>query len=277
MKILKSALIYIVLPFALLLVGFNFSVWAGLLITLVLLMGILYKNIPNYYRIQALRKYKDDDLLEALKWMEKAHNTGKATFGSSISYAYLLLKSGEIEKSEKVFNALINSPRATADDKQIIKSNIALILWKKGEVEKGIEILENIIKDYKTTNIYGSLGYLYIEKGDLDRALEFNLEAREYNNTNSIILDNLGETYYRRGEIEEALNIYEELVKSNPQFPECYYHYALVLDALNKKEEALDMAKKASKFKTTFLSSVTKEQIKAKVEELDLYFENLAK
>ena len=68
-------------------------------------------------------------------------------------------------------------------------------------------MLEEIIKTYETTTVYGSLGYLLILKGNLENALQFNLKAYEYNPSDKIIQDNLGQNYYLLGQYEKAKDI----------------------------------------------------------------------
>ena len=102
----------------------------------------------------------------------------------------------------------------------------------------------------------------------MDKALKFNQEAYEYNDSNSIIMDNLGQAYYLNGDYSKAAEIYEKLMAANPTFPEAYYNYGLVLLAMGKKEEALEMMKKALNYDFTYLSTVTKENVEEKIREV---------
>ena len=130
------------------------------------------------------------------------------------------------------------------DSKIKAKSNYALVLWKKGELDSAINLLEEVLSEYTSTVVYGSLGYLYILKGDLEKAVEFNKEAYDYNDSDPIILDNLGNAYYLTGELSKSKEIYKELMNLNPQFPEAFYNYSLLLKKLGKLDEALDYMKK---------------------------------
>jgi tetratricopeptide (TPR) repeat protein len=145
---------------------------------------------------------------------------------------------------------------------------MSLVQWKKGNLDEAINILEDVIKNYETTNVYGSLGYMLIQKGDLDKALEFNLRASDYNSSNSIIMDNLGQTYYLKGNYDKAVEVYANLMESNPTFPDAYYNYALVLKSKNEFSKALEIAKKALNYELSFLSTINKSQIDNLINEL---------
>lgn len=270
MKFLKKALLYFILPVAAIIAGYRFHWIAGTALLFAYVGYIFYANLPSVYTVIGQIKYNKGTMEEAIKWFGKAYETGRARPQLGISYGYLMLKNAQVDESEKVFNEILKT-KLSEDDKMLVKSNIALVLWKKGKLDEAVELLETVYKDFKTTNLYGSLGYLLILKGDLDRALQFNLEAYEYNNSNSIILDNLGETYYHRCEYDKAEEIYEKLMENKPSFPEAYYHYALVLTKKENYQKALEMIRKALTFTTTFLSSVSREEIEKKAEEIEKY------
>ncbi len=257
----------IILPIILIIAVFIVNKYAGLVCLLAYLLFACYLSRSTLYKLIANIKYARGDMDKTLHWYRKAYESDKAKAGTAITYAYLLLKGGNIEESEKVFNRIFEL-KLGQDEEMLAKSNYALLLWKKGDLDGAVDTLEKVIEKYKTTTIYGSLGYLLILKGDLDRALKFNLEAYEYNNTNPVILDNLGQTYYLRGEQDKAVEIYEKLMSHNPTFPSAYYNYGLVLLKSADYEKALENMEKALKFNFSPLSTISKSEIEAKIEEI---------
>ncbi|WP_027630293.1 tetratricopeptide repeat protein [Ruminiclostridium cellobioparum] len=223
----------------------------------------------TYYILKANRAYTADNAEGTIKWMQMAYNTGAAKSNTVTTYGYLLLKNGRLEEAMKVFEDQLNSSKTTNNELYNIKSNYALGLWKQGKLDEAIETFENIIPNYKTTNVYGSLGYLYNLKGDLEKALAFNLEALNYNSTGTVILDNLGQTYYLMGEQEKALEIFNKLMALNPKFPEAFYDYSLILEKLGDREKSIEMLRNAQNYKINYLSAVTKEDIDSKLAELE--------
>jgi len=240
---------------------------AGYLLFLAFLIYILYSQRSIFYQVLATRAYKKGDMDRASGWLEKACSAAKGRPSVKILYGYLLLKTGKLEEAEKVFEELLNSNIDNAGLLQA-KSNYALVLWKKRQLKDGIKMLEDVFSNYKNTTIYGSLGYLLILDGDMNKALNFNKEAYEYNSSDPVILDNLGYTYYKIGNIKKAEEIYRKLIGLNPNFPEAYYNYSCVLKDLGMTESALEMAKKAKNYRLSYLSNL-------KEEELDNYLEEL--
>lgn len=262
-----KALVYFIIPVIAIIVAFSRSIWSGFAAILLYLAILLYIKRVTVYTLMGSRNYSLGKTEQALSWLKRAHETKKSSARPSVSYAYILLKSGNLEKSEEILQKLLKE-NPSNQDTPYIKSNLALALWKKGELDAAIGMLEDLMKTYKTTTVYGSLGYLYILKGDLEKALQFNLEAREYNSTDKVILDNLGQNYYLLGSYEKAKEIYEPLVTQAPGFPEPYYNYSLVLEKLGEPESALELARKALNYRFTFLSSISKEDVESKIHQL---------
>jgi Putative Zn-dependent protease, contains TPR repeats len=260
--------IKLILPLIIVFWAFNQGTLYGI-IAIIGYSGLLVvMDIAMIYSMIGNSKYVKGDLNGAIEWFGKAYKTKKSSVNSKISYAYLLLKSGNLEKSEEILNSLMSS-KHTPQELSVIKSNLALVQWKKGDLDSAIETLTWVYENYKNSTIYGSLGYFLIIKGDLEKALEFNLEAYDYNDSDKIIMDNLGETYYLRGEFEKAEEIYKKLLDMSPTFPEPYYYYGRVLQKTGRIEEALSTMKKALDYKFSFLSTTTKEEIEAGIKELE--------
>ncbi|MEN6315804.1 MAG: tetratricopeptide repeat protein [Clostridiaceae bacterium] len=266
-KTFKKALISFIIPVIVIIVAFTRSIWLGFAAILLYLAVLLYVKRVLLYTLMGSRNYSLGKTEQALKWLKRAHETKKSSARPSVSYAYILLKSGDSVKSEEILQKLLKD-NSSNQDTPYIKSNLALVLWKKGELDAAVEMLEDLMKTYKTTTVYGSLGYLYILKGDLEKALQFNLEAKDYNSADKVILDNLGQNYYLLGNYDKAKEIYEPLIAQTPGFPEPYYNYALVLEKLGEPESALEMAKKALNYKFTYLSSINRDEVESKIQQL---------
>jgi tetratricopeptide (TPR) repeat protein len=265
---IKSLLLYFILPAAAVVLLFKADALTGAAAVLAYIAAAMYFQRAALYQVKGRFSYSKGNIADAVKWFQKAYKTGRCKPGDEVSYAYLLLKIGNADEAEALLNSTIKKYYAS-EDRWYAKSNLALVLWKKGDLDAAVSMLEEVIREFKTTTVYGSLGYLLILKGDLDRALEFNLEASEYNRTNAIIQDNLGQVFYLRGEYEKAYEVYDKLIPSNPAFPEAYYNYGLVLVKRNEPGKALEAFRKASEYKLSFLSTITKEDIDKAVHELE--------
>jgi tetratricopeptide (TPR) repeat protein len=238
-----NGLIYFLLPAAVIIVMLMMNKWLGVAALLVYIAVLLYASRPAVFTLIGTRKYAKGNTEQAITWFKRAYATGRASVRTAVSYAYILLKHKDLQKSEEILQKLIkdnkNSPQLP-----YIKTIMALVLWKKGMLDEAASMQEEVIQIYKTTSVYGSLGYLLILKGDLEKALKFNLEAYEYNSSDNIINDNLGQNYLLLGMYDKAMEIYEPLLAKAPTFPEPYYNYALVLDKMGNREKALETMKK---------------------------------
>lgn len=207
------------------------------------------------------------DVKRALELIEQAARLNRKQPAIMASRAYLLLKDGRIGEAEEALAAVRNMPGAGR-----LKLNVtitqALIRWKQGRLDEAVGMLEELHGQMQNTLLYGSLGYLYVEQGDLDKTLAYNLEACDFNDTDGVILDNLLTTRILRGEWAEARETAEKLMNLNPRFPEAFYHNALVKDHFGELESALEHCEWALDRPFTAVSTVTPETIIAKRDEL---------
>jgi len=223
------------------------------------------KFASQIYAIKANSAYQKGNIQETLNWLEKAYKTGSAKLSLITTYGYVLLKYGKLEEAIKIFDEQLSSSKLTKIERYKIKSNSALVLWKKGQLDEAISLYEEMLPHYKNTNVYGSLGYMYNLKEDLEKALKFNLEAYDYNNTGGVILDNLGQTYFLMGDLENAADIFKQLMDLNPKFPEAFYDYALVYEKMGDKEKCIEKLRNALLYKPNYLSAITTEDIENKL------------
>ncbi|NLM09555.1 MAG: tetratricopeptide repeat protein [Clostridiaceae bacterium] len=268
-KSLLPLLLYAIIPFLVIIILFRINKIAGILGILAYLLLIIIVNLNLIYRIKAQMAYSKGNIGEAEKWFKKSAGSKKAGADILVNYGFVLFKEGKLKEAEEVLLKAVDKSK-NKDEKNLAKSNLALIIWKKGDLDKAFEMLKEVISEYKTTAVYGSLGYLAIEKGDLDEALKINLEAYEYNSDNAIILDNLAHLYHLRGETDKAGELFDKLMEKEPSFPEAYYDYGKYLEDSGKTDEACEMYRKALKCPFNFNNTITKEQVQNALDRLAL-------
>ncbi|HEY5563148.1 MAG TPA: hypothetical protein VIK72_15600 [Clostridiaceae bacterium] len=271
MKLISKLIVYI-FPLISILVIINHVFILGLVLLILYLLWILLPFIlkagTNYSLMKSTNEYKKGNIEEAIRIYKKVYDKGKEKASSLFIYAYFLIKVGRLTEFEEVLEAL---SKIQLNDKEKVDftANRALLHMKRGELIDAKDILEKEIVERKSSVIYGSLGYLYILMNDLSKALEFNIEANEFNSTDTVIADNLGQTYFLLKEYSLAEKIYIKLMEEKPTFPDCYYNYGLVLEALNKKSEALEEYKKALGCNFSFLSSVNEKTLEEVIENIN--------
>lgn len=257
----------ILISFLLVYMAYSYLGPVGGIISLLLVLAFLvWKNRSIIYQNSANKKYLNGDFNGALNDLNKAVSLAPKSSGVRGTYAYLLLKLGRTEEASAQIDEALKT--ALPSDKNLLIQTKALILWKQGRIDEAISEMEDLLKVYENTNVYVVLGLLYLKKGDYDKALEFNLQAEDFNGSNAMILDNLGASYYFKGEYEKANEIYERVMKLKPVFPEAFYNYARVLDKLGDTEKAIEMAKHALTLKFWHISAADKEEVELFLEEL---------
>lgn len=261
-------LLKIAVPFFLVWMLLRTNVWLGVGTVLLIAAYLFVRSQTAVYAIFGNINYQKGKHPEAIKWLNKAAARKDCKPSYLIGYGFLLLKLGKLELAQEMLERA-SGMKLGREEKLALESNTALLLWKQGKLEEATAKMEALYADFKNTNLYSSLGYFYILAGDLEKALDFNLEAYEFNESSAVIVDNLGQTRYLRGEYEEALKLYEKLAGMSPTFPEAYYNYGLVLEALGRRGDALDQMKKALEYPVSLLSTVTREEIEGKIAGLE--------
>lgn len=203
-----------------------------------------------------------------LKIYDIAYKIGKLNFKNSSMYAYINLKNGNIDLADKIYN-LIRLTGMKPDQKLALKASHALVYWKRGETDTAIEMLEQVVDDAPSTTSYGSLGYIYICDGQLQKALELNKKAYEFNSDDVIIIENLALTYFKLGEMENARIYYEKLMEKEPMLADCLFEYGQFLAKCGDLQQALKYYKMALDCKFTFMTVVTRNDILNEIDKIE--------
>ncbi|MBQ9757122.1 MAG: hypothetical protein IJW15_01735 [Clostridia bacterium] len=240
------------------------------IITFVILIALVIIRRAELVAFFARMKFQRGDLEGALRLHSIANRIGKLRDASLMYYGYLLLRDGQLELARDILTRASLCAKKPPMKKRI-KAMLAIAEWKSGDLDTAIEMTEEAMVDFKTTNLYQNLGLMYVLKGDARRALDFNKEAFEYNSDDMIIMDNLAESYALYGDTEKASELYEKLLLKEPHFPEPYYGYGQLLVKKGEKERGLELIEKSLEKKFTFLSVLQKDEVEkilAKIKEV---------
>lgn len=145
----------------------------------------------------AAKQMSKGNTAEAAKLYEEAVVAGLAEPRYLLSYSVLLIRDGQFAKARELLVQNQKNPQLTDETRRQLLVNYAVCVYKMGEMQKGIELLERQHRKEASGIIYQTLGYLYVELGELDKAMAFNQEAVAYDDEDPILLDNLAQTYYR--------------------------------------------------------------------------------
>ncbi len=238
------------------------------LISGVLLIWILIKR-ANILGLLATINFTKGKTKEAIKLFEAAEKIGKLSPGNKMNYGYIILREGKSEKAKTILTEASMSAQKPSLKRQI-KSILALSVWKSGDLDSAIEMMEEVMGEFKISTGYQNLGLMYILKGDREKALKFNLEAYDYNPDDLVIADNLAESYALCGQLDKAKDLYEVILEKNPGFPEPYYNYGQILVEEGKQKKGVELIEKSLDKRFSFLSVKTKEDIEKMLAQITL-------
>lgn len=264
-KIVTYLIVAIVLYFS-----FSVHILLGIAAIVAIIAYLIYSKRDAMIMQRAMMENNNGNRQLALSLLDKAYTMNPSNPVTAANYAYLSLRDGQIDKANQLIEPLLHNKSVTPQMRTSITMTRSLILWKQDKLDEALGLLESMQEKIKTTVLYGSLGYFYIEKGDLDQALTYNLEALDYNDTDPIILDNLLLTYILRSEWEQASEIAEKLMAVSPKFPEAYYHDGLLKLHEEDYSGALERFDTALSKNFTAVSTESREEIERKREETAL-------
>lgn len=213
---------------------------------------------------KAAKKYADGDVEGAMQLYKEAIGEGLQDLRYILSYSALLIRQGSYQEARDLLIKVQKYPMSD-DQKRQLFVNYASCVYKMGESEKGIDLLERQHQKQPSGIVYETLGYLYVEAGNAEKALPYNLEAVEYDDEDPIVLDNLGQTYYRLlGDKVQAKEYFQKAIKIKPGQIDTLYFLAQYDIEAGDKTSAKEKLKKALEGRFSPLNYASRE----KVEEL---------
>ena len=141
--------------------------------------------------------------------------------------------------------------------------------YKLGEIDKAISLLEKSHSKFPCGLTYQTLGFLYIEKGDAEKALAFNQEGLEYDDEDPVVLDNLGQVYYRLlNDKEKALPYFTKAIEIKDTQIDTLYFLASYDIENGQKDKAREKLEKALEGRFSPLNYATPEKVREKLSAL---------
>ena len=236
--------------------AYQISLIIGILVSLLVFGVVFYRRGSAFCMAIAMRNYTKGQKNKAMDWFERGYKMGMK-INQKTTYAYYLLREGRVGRCEEVLSSMLAFRSQKPIEKAQTKATHAMLLMKTGRLYEAIEELEEIFPTYKNSSTYGSLGFCYLVQGNMQKALEFNEEAYDYNSDDLIIVDNLMQTYAKMGEFEKAYELSQKLMEKEPAFREAYYDVAVIEYQMGKTEDALKRLEHALTIPTSFLTTVS--------------------
>lgn len=224
----------------------------------------------NMLGSRALSAHGKGEYDKAISLYDEGYKKGIDKPGTLKSYSVLLIRMGRLDDALEVLKRMEKLPGVTPQDRVTMHMNYAIILWKKGHIDRALEILEDELRHRKTGTLYGVIGFLKIEKGDAQQALEFNQAALEYDEEDAVVLDNIGQTYYRLMDDKQTARTYfDKAISFKKDAIDTNYFLALYDIEAGDFAAAREHLETAKAGFTSPLNYATPERIEEKLKEIE--------
>ncbi len=228
-------------------------------------MGLL----TNFYGFKGYMQFARNNKAAAKVTLEKAYDKGLAKPSYLTAYGALLMQDGEFQKCKEVYERAMDGLGVNVMYYTAIKSSIVTCDYKLGNVEQATRDAEELYNDMKSTTACVLYGYILLDQGDLEKALQVNLASYEYDEDDVAICDNLGQTYYRLGDYENAEKYFREAIAiKRGMIDSCYFLSLMLLERGGDLNEIYELLDDAMDSNFSALTTVTKDELKAKYEEV---------
>ncbi len=122
---------------------------------------------------KAYRLQKNGQSEEAIRLYEEAFAEGLNDPRYNLAYALLIIRKGEYQKAKEFLVKHQKTPGMTPDQRVTLLVDYAVCCFRLGDLEKGINTLEQQFRKTETGLLYQTLGYLYVEKYDASKKPDF--------------------------------------------------------------------------------------------------------
>ena len=122
---------------------------------------------------KAYRLQRNGQTEEAIKIYEEAFAEGLNDPRYVLAYALLIIRKGEYQKAKDFLVKHQKAPGMTPDQRVTLLVDYATCCFRLGDLDKGINTLEQQFRKTETGLLYQTLGYLYVEKYDAAYKPEF--------------------------------------------------------------------------------------------------------
>ncbi|MDD3244108.1 MAG: tetratricopeptide repeat protein [Eubacteriales bacterium] len=217
--------------------------------------------ISYWYGYKAYLAHNKGDLQTADSLYKKAFDSGCASVKFMGTYGVLLMRLGRFDEAISYYDRALKANDVKENIRDLIRMNRALAYMRTQQLNKAIVALEDLHKKMRSTRVYQALGYAYIMAGQLDKALEYNKEALDYDDSDFVILDNMGQTYYEMSDMENARLYFEKAYEEKSDQIDILYHMGLIREQQGDLTEALKFFRQALLYKPDAVNDVTRPQL----------------
>ena len=217
----------------------------------------------------------------AIDLYAEAIRLGNRTVNTQLSYALLLLREGDFEKSKAVMQEVARLPELTDDARFQLRIQYSILLWKTGDLDGAIATIRRAAGHKMNGTVYSTLGMYLVDQarqtGDFAEAQEFNQKALDYDDEDGDVLDNVAQMHEAisefeadRGETEsaaehrsQAKRFYEKAHERRPRQVTTIYYLARMYAADGERDKAAKLLANADKLYYSSVCPISRQEMDA--------------
>lgn len=152
----------------------------------------------------------------------------------SIETGYKLLRKGKYEEAAAKFKEALKS---LPNDERVL-NGLGLALMKMGNYRESEEYLRKLVRINNDKLYRTNLGNLYFRSGRIDKAIEIYQEVLKEDPQYYNALNNLARCYMEKGDYEKARELLEKAIEVDQDKKAAKVNYYFLLTAMGMDEEA---------------------------------------
>ncbi|MDM0456428.1 tetratricopeptide repeat protein [Clostridium perfringens] len=233
--------------------------------SILLLSFIIFKLTINkhlIYMFKGAKKLRANNLEEALSLYRKAALCNSSNVKAIKTYVFLELKIGSYAEALETLKRIVSKRKFLPEDANQLDLLQAILYWKLNDIKTSLQILDDLkTNNFNSLNFYEVYGYVLIQDENFEKAISISNEGLKVDELSQIIRANLGEVFYKIGDIEKACFYFDELIDECVNFSEPYYFMGIISKEKEDFYKAKELLNKALKYDESILSNLSKNDI----------------
>ncbi|MCL2703217.1 MAG: tetratricopeptide repeat protein [Defluviitaleaceae bacterium] len=253
--------------------GLSFPVMLLIYAAMITALCVIFK--AGFFYWLANLNYSTGKKDKARQFFELSIRHGSKNPMTYLNYAVMLVQNNEAVEALKYAQKAMDMNPGIAADKNA-RLTVSSAYWLMGEIDKAVETLEELVEKYEyvNTHVLTSLGYLYILKGNLEKARLTSEKAIEDDPASAAAWDNLGQIFLREGDVEKAEETFLKAMSFKDNLVDSAYFLGQIYEDAGKTEQAREYFLRARGCKLSSLNTVTEAMVEEKYRKyLDMGFD----
>ena len=232
--------------------------------SILLLSFTIFKLTINkhlIYMFKGAKKLRANNLEEALSLYRKAALCNSSNVKTIKTYVFLELKIGSYDEALETLKRIVSKRKFLPEDANQLDLLQAILYWKLNDIKTSLQILDLKANNFNSLDFYEVYGYVLIQDEDFEKAISISNEGLKVDELSQIIRANLGEIFYKIGDIKKACFYFDELIDECVNFSEPYYFMGIISKEKEYFYKAKEFLNKALKYDESILSNLSKNDI----------------